>query len=172
MVERHAQALEGQISALEPHLGAAAHFSGRHQRIVVGEDGEWKDPVGIGAFGEVHGPVVVDLVRPGSLLPTPDEVIDHQAPIDDLRVEAVSVQVREPKLRGGWPWLRAASAIPLEAMGLHLVDMAKHPSLVLQEPGSHPVPHPLVLALHEPVEAVLQLLHAGNEELPLGWSLR
>ena len=55
---------------------------------------------------------------------------------------------------------------------LHLVDVAEHAPLILEEPRSHAVPHPLVLGLHEPVEAVLQFLHARHEELPLGRGLR
>ena len=43
----------------------------------------------------------------------------------------------------------------IEAEVLHLVDVAEHALLVLQEPGPHPVPHPLVLRIHEPVEPVL-----------------
>ena len=50
--------------------------------------------------------------------------------------------------------------------------MAEDALLVRQEARPHPVPHPLVLGLDEPVEAILEFLHAGHEELPLARGLR
>src|SRR5581483_12481600 len=53
----------------------------------------------------------------------------------------------------------------------HLVDAREGAGDALEEARSHPVPHPLVLGLHEPVADVLQLLHPGDQELPPGGRL-
>src|SRR6266536_2649630 len=54
VIEGQAHALEGEIPAPEAHLGAAVHFGGGHERVVVGDDGEGEDPIGIGALGEIR----------------------------------------------------------------------------------------------------------------------
>ncbi len=115
VIERQAHALEGQVSALEPHRGAAAHFVGRDLRVVVGNDGQREDPVRIGALGEIHGPVVVDLVRPGALLAVGDHLIDHEAAVDDLGVDAVAIEVGKPQFGRGRSRLGAPAVVPLEA---------------------------------------------------------
>src|ERR1700730_17426016 len=45
VIERQPHALEGQAAAREPHRGAAPHFGGGHERVVVGNDGEREDPI-------------------------------------------------------------------------------------------------------------------------------
>ena len=128
--------------------------------------------LGSDRFGEVRRPVVVDLVGPRAHLAGGDEVVDHQAAVDDLGVHAVAVQVGQPQLGRGRPRLGARPIVPLEADGLHLVDAGEGARRVLEEAGAHAVPHALVLGVHEPVAAVLQLLHARDEQLPLGRRLR
>jgi hypothetical protein len=56
---------------------------------------------------------------------------------------------------------------PLESQGFHLVDVGEDARRVLEKAGPDAVPHALVLALHEPVQAVFQLLDAGREQPPL-----
>ena len=134
-VQRHAHPLEGEVAALEPHGGAAPHFVGGHTGVVVGDDGEGEDTGGIGALGELRGPVVVDLVAPRALLGVVDEVVDHQAAVDDFRVEPVLVEVGEPQLGSRWPRLRASAVVPLEPHRLHLDEQGLTHGA--PDPGGH-----------------------------------
>src|SRR5206468_1235903 len=91
---------------------------------------------------------------------------------DDLCVEPVSVQVGKPQCRSGRSWLRTRVVVPLKPIVLHLVDALKHALLVLGKAWADAVPHALVLPLDEPVEAIVQLFHTWDEQLPPGWGLR
>src|SRR4029077_14887468 len=82
-------------------------------------------------------------------------------------VEPVAVEIGQPQLRGGRPRPGPRAVVPLEAARGHLVDAGEGAGGPLEEAGAHPVPHPLVLGLHEPVAAVLQLLYPRDQELPL-----
>ena len=57
--------------------------------------------------------------------------------------------------------------VPLEAGILHLVDMVERSLLVFQEAWADTVPHPLVLAIDDPVQAVVALLGARCSVAPL-----
>ena len=59
-----------------------------------------------------------------------DEVIDHEAAIDNLGIESIAIQISEPQLRGGRSRLRARGVVPLESIPLHHVDVRKHALLI------------------------------------------
>src|SRR6266545_1153309 len=172
VIEGQAHALEGEIPAPEAHLGAAAHFGGGHDRVIVGNDGEGEDPIGIGALGEIRRPVVVDLVRPRPLVAGGNEIVDHEAAVDNLSLHPVAVEIGQPQLGRGRSRLGTPAVIPFEAVVLHLVDVTEASLLVLEEARADAVPHPLVLRVHEPVEPIFELFHPGYEQLPLGRRLR
>jgi hypothetical protein len=100
-----------------------------------------------------------------------DEVIDHEAAIDNLGIEPIAIQISEPQLRGGRSRLCARGVVPLEPIFLHHINMRKHALLIFGKSWPYPIPHALVLPLHEPVAAIVQLFHTRDDELPLGWSL-
>jgi hypothetical protein len=100
-----------------------------------------------------------------------DEIVDHQAAINDLRIEAVAVQVCKPELGSGGPRLRPWGVMPFKAIAFHLIDVAKCPLLVLEKPRSDAIPHALVMPFDEPVQAIVKLFDAGHEEFPLGRGL-
>ena len=59
-----------------------------------------------------------------------DEVIDHEAAIDNLGIEPIAVQISEPQFRGGRSRLRPRSIVPLEPILLHHVDVREHALLI------------------------------------------
>ena len=172
MVERQAHALEGEIAAFQPHLRATPHLGSGGNGIGVGNDGERKDAVGIGAPGEVGGPVVVARIDPDAEVGVVDQVVDHQAAVDDLLLEPVAVEIGDAQLRRGRPRLGAGIAVPEEAGLLHLVDMAERALGVGQEARADAVPHAAVLVVDEPVLPVIALLDPRRVLLPLGGRLR
>ena len=172
MVERRGHPLEGEVAAAQPHLGAAPHLGRGFGGIGVRDDRQREDPVRVGALGEIGDPVVVGLVGPGAQRRIGDQIVDHQAAVDDLGVLAVAVEIGEPQLRRRRPRLGAGLGAPLEADILHLVDMAEHPLVVGQEARADAVPHAPVLVVDKPMLPVIPLLDARRGLLPFVAALR
>src|SRR5207247_9538559 len=63
-VERDRHALEGEVSAAQAHLRAAAYLRGGVMRVVVRDEREREHAFRVRTLREVRGPVVVLLVAP------------------------------------------------------------------------------------------------------------
>ena len=172
VIKRRGHPLEGEIAAFQSHLGAASHLVRRGFRVGVGNDGQRKHPVRVRALGEIGHPIVVHLVDPDAQLGVIDQIVDHQAAIDDLLFEAVAVEIGNTQLGRGRPRLRTREIIPLEAELLHLIDMVERALRVGQEAGADAVPHAAVDIADEPVLSVIAHLDAGRALLPFRWRLR
>jgi hypothetical protein len=112
------------------------------------------------------GSVIVDGVTPVADLVVADDFVQAQAAIDDLRLDAVLVEVLHPPLRRGWTGYGAAVIVPFEAEVSHLVDMGEGALFVLGESRADAVPHALLLTVDDPVQAVVALLGPGHQALP------
>ena len=53
----------------------------------------------------------------------------------------------------------------------HLVHPSQTPLFIPVKPRAHAVPHARIPAIYKPMQPVVQLLHAGNQQLPLGGDL-
>jgi hypothetical protein len=159
--------LERQVAAAQAHLRAAPHLGCRGQGVVIRHDRQREHPVRIGAPGEIRNPVIVDLIGPATHVRVGDHVVDHQAAIDDFGRAPVPVQIGDPQFRRGRAGLRAATVVPVETSLFHFINMMERAGLVFQEPGTDTVPHPLVLAIDEPVQPVVALLDPRRVVFPL-----
>ena len=73
--------------------------------------------------------------------------------------------------KGVWNGIGPGFSKYQQGMFAH-IDVGKHPLLVFRKSWPYAIPHALVLPLHEPVEAIIQLFHTGYKQLPLRWGLR
>ena len=165
--QRQFHALESEIAAAQPHFGYASHFRRGRRRGCIRHQRERENAIWIGFLREVRGPVVVGRTTIFADGEVADDLVEAQATVNYLRVDAVAIQVLDAPLGISRPRHGTGPIVPLEAEILHLVDVFERTLLVFGESRPNAVPHALIGAIDDPMQSVVAFLGARHQGFPV-----